>query len=132
MYCANDSLVFPSEPKILTGNAEGVLTRTGKNIWSPTTLSKMIRNPAYKGMAAYGKKYGKKQRKRLRPRKGPPEQPKKNYWGYVTSKDKWIYIAVPPIVSEDIFEMVQKQLIIGKTDDLIITIRGSESAPIED
>ena len=34
---------------------EGVRTRTGLTEWDPSTICEMLRNPAYKGTAAYGK-----------------------------------------------------------------------------
>lgn len=90
---------------------KGILTRGGTDVWSPTTISKMLRNPAYKGMAAYGKTYGKRQRTRLRPRGGgAAEQPRRIYWRQEAPKENWIYIAVPAIGPKDLFEIVQEQV----------------------
>jgi len=82
----------------------GIITRSGADVWSPGTISKMLRNPAYKGLAAYGKTYGKKQRTRLRPRWGAADQPRRIYWSHEASKENWIYIPVPAIIPEELFE----------------------------
>jgi len=57
---------------------EGVRTRTGLTEWDPSTICEMLRNPAYKGTAAYGKtRAGPYKPKRIRPLRGQAEIPKK-------------------------------------------------------
>ena len=91
-------------------NQSGISTRHQKLLWDRKTIVDILKNPAYKGMAAYGKtKIGEK-RSRLRVIKGSSEQPKRVYSVYKQPKDQWITIPVPQIVEEDLFDAVQIQL----------------------
>jgi site-specific DNA recombinase len=89
---------------------EQVLTRTGKPTWDRTTVWGMLKNPAYKGMAAYGKTRVGPLRPRLKAQRGHPQQPRRAYSSYTVPTDQWISIPVPPLVEEDLFEIVQEQL----------------------
>jgi len=91
-----------------------VVTRTGKNFWDRTTVWGILKNPAYKGKAAYGKTRTGPMRPRLRTQRGDPEQPRRAYSSYNVPTDQWHYIPVPAIVSEDLFDVVQEQLIENK------------------
>ena len=91
-----------------------VVTRTGKNFWDRTTVWGILKNPAYKGKAAYGKTRTGPMRPRLRTLRGDPEQPRRAYSSYNVPTDQWHYIPVPAIVSEDLFDVVQEQLIENK------------------
>src|SRR6516165_1729462 len=56
---------------------EGILSPTGKAIWTPTTIGAVLRNTAYIGSATYGKTRNQPfKRKRLRPQRGKPEHPR--------------------------------------------------------
>jgi len=70
----------------------------------------MLKNPAYKGRAAFGKTRIGARRAALRPQRGGCEQPRRAYSSYEVSKDQWTYIPVPAIVSEELFEAVQETL----------------------
>jgi site-specific DNA recombinase len=79
----------------------------------------MLRNPTYKGMAAFGRtKVGPRLAstrlidRRLREETGG--QPKNNWSKYKTDKEDWIYIPVPAILDEALFDAVQEQLIENK------------------
>jgi len=89
---------------------QGVRTRTGKFYWDRTTIWGMLKNPAYKGMAAFGKTRAGKLRPRLRVQRGASEQPRKAYSTYDVPSDQWLHIPVPAIVSEELFAAVQEQL----------------------
>jgi len=89
---------------------EAVPTATGKYWWDRTTIWGILKNPAYKGTAAYGKTRIGPKRPQLRPQRGDPEHPRRNYSTYNVSSDKWIYIPVPAIVSSSLFDVVQEQL----------------------
>ena len=57
---------------------DGVPTRTGKSAWDRTTVWLILKNPAYKGTAAFGKtRSGEFKPQRLRPQRGRPEQPRR-------------------------------------------------------
>ena len=85
-------------------------TRTGKTTWDRTTVWGILKNPAYKGQAAFGKtKVGPMQPK-LRPQRGDPAQPRRAVSTRDVPEEQWLYIPVPPLVSEALFETVQTQL----------------------
>ncbi|WP_341811287.1 recombinase family protein [Wolbachia endosymbiont (group A) of Oxytorus armatus] len=91
-------------------SAMSIMTRTGKEYWDRAVVLSMLKNSAYKGQAAFGKtRFGVKL-KHIRPKKNSCEHPKDNYSTYPVPKEDWIYIKVPSIVSEDLFEIVQEQL----------------------
>ncbi|AGA26388.1 recombinase family protein [Singulisphaera acidiphila] len=90
---------------------EGVTTRTGKSAWDRSTVWLILKNPAYKGTAAYGKtRSGPPKRLRLRPQRGRPEHPRRPASRVDTSLEDQILIDVPGLVSEDLFGAVQDQL----------------------
>jgi site-specific DNA recombinase len=89
----------------------GVPTRTGKAVWDRSSVWGMLRNTAYRGQAAFGKtktleRHGKPTRttrargERHGRRPARADQP----------ADKWTLIAVPPIVSDETFELAQARL----------------------
>jgi site-specific DNA recombinase len=88
----------------------GIRTRTGKTTWDRTTVWGMLKNPAYKGEAAFGKTRIDSRKPLLRTQRGKPEHPRRNYSIYAVAEDDWISIPVPPIVSEALFTAVQEQL----------------------
>jgi len=92
----------------LTG--QGVLTRTGKTWWDRTTVWGILKNPAYKGEAAFGKTRNGPLRPRIRSQRGAQSVPRRPYSTYGVPAEEWISIAVPPIVSAALFETVQEQL----------------------
>jgi site-specific DNA recombinase len=89
---------------------QGTITRTGKLLWEPATLVGMLKNPAYKGMAALDKTRGVDRRPRLRPRRGQSEFPRRNSCARDTAPEEQIPIPVPAIVDEEIFAAAQEQL----------------------
>jgi site-specific DNA recombinase len=90
---------------------DGVPTRTGKSAWDRSVIWSYLKNPAYKGTAAFGKtRAGALKRQRLRPQRGRPEQPKRPASRVDTSSAAQTFIAVPGLVSEELFGAVQAQL----------------------
>ena len=90
---------------------DGVPTRTGKPAWDRATVWLILKNPAYKGTAAFGKtRSGEFKPRRLRPQRGRPEQPRRPVSRVDTSSADQILIEVPGLVSEDLFGAVQAQL----------------------
>lgn len=88
----------------------GFLTQSGKTVWDRTTVWGMLKNPAYKGAAAFGKTQVRSRRHRLVPVRGASPQPKRDYSTYSVDTDEWISVPVPAIVDENLFEAVQQQL----------------------
>lgn len=91
-------------------NAEKIPTRSQKARWNATTLWTMLRNPAYQGLAAYGKtEHGPPQRiTRISRQQGitTPRWPSKR----ARPSEEWIRIPVPPLVSPETFELAQERL----------------------
>jgi site-specific DNA recombinase len=88
----------------------GVCTQTGKQAWDRATVWGMLKNPAYKGMAAFGKTATGQMRQRPRPLRGQSPQPRRPCSTYPVAKEEWISIPVPALVDEALFESVQQQL----------------------
>jgi site-specific DNA recombinase len=91
-------------------SGQGVLTRTGKTWWDRTTVWGILKNPAYKGEAAFGKTKTGPLRPRIRSQRGTQAVPRRPYSTYDVPEAEWISIAVPPIVSAELFDVVQEQL----------------------
>src|SRR5215471_16932414 len=90
---------------------DGVPTRTGKSAWDRSVVWLILKNPAYKGTAAFGKtRSGPLKPRRLRPQRGRPEQPRRPVSRVDTSSEDQIFIEVPRLVSEELFGAVQAQL----------------------
>ncbi|MHC4215771.1 MAG: recombinase family protein [Planctomycetota bacterium] len=89
---------------------QGIPTKTGKAYWDRTTVWGVLKNPAYKGMAAYGKTRTGPMKPRLRTQRGDPDQPRRPHSTSAVPIDQWHYIPVPAIVSEALFDSVQEQL----------------------
>lgn len=85
-------------------------TRTGKTTWDRTTVWGILKNPAYQGTAAFGKPKTGPMRPKLRPQRGDPAQPRRPGSTQEVDQKDWIYIPVPALVSEALFEIVQAQL----------------------
>jgi site-specific DNA recombinase len=90
-------------------NDAGVPTRTGKGVWSRSSIAAMVRNPAYKGAAAYGKTRVGPRLPRLRPPRGKAD-PGLPTSVYRTAPEEQEPIPVPALVSADLFAAVAEQL----------------------
>jgi site-specific DNA recombinase len=83
---------------------------TKQAYWGKSTVCAILKNPTYKGLAAFGKcKIGNKIN-RVRPAKNSCEQPKNHYSKSISPKENWIYIPVPALIDEALFDAVQEQL----------------------
>ena len=87
-----------------------ITTRSGGRVWEPATVRGILRNPAYCGQAAYGKTGIGERRPRLRPQRGRPEVPRRPGVGYPRPVQEWIPVAVPPLISAELFEAAAEQL----------------------
>ncbi len=91
-------------------NAAREQTRTGKTVWGRVTIWGILKNPAYKGEAAFGKTAVEPLRPRLRAQRGCSLQPKKAYSTHDVAPEQWLSIPVPPLVDAALFEAVAEQL----------------------
>jgi site-specific DNA recombinase len=89
---------------------QGIKTRKGKEWWDRATIWGMLKNPAYKGAAGFGKTRIGERKPQLRPQRGQAEQPRKAYSVYATTVEEQEIIPVPALVSEELFEAVAAQL----------------------
>ena len=90
--------------------AQAIPTAKGRGMWDRTHVWAMLRNPAYKGTAAFGKTRIGPMRKRLNPGRGNSEQPRRAYSVYDVPSEEWHLVSVPAIVSPELFEAAQEQL----------------------
>jgi site-specific DNA recombinase len=88
----------------------GIQTQKGKEYWDHKTIWGMLKNPAYKGEAAFGKTQWKPISSRLRAPRGIPEISRRGSAGNDAPKVEWITIPVPGLVDLAVFEAVQEQL----------------------
>jgi site-specific DNA recombinase len=86
------------------------LTRTGRTQWDRSMVWAILKNPAYMGVAAFGKTRMGEMRPRLREQRGRNPQPRRPYSHYDVPPEEWISIPVPVIVEPDLFAAVQEQL----------------------
>jgi len=87
-----------------------IVTKQKKTYWDRGTLWYMLKNPAYKGQAAFGRRKTGARLPCIRPRRDSQEQPQQNYSRYAVEKENWIHIPVPAIIDENLFDVVQEQL----------------------
>lgn len=92
-------------------DAERIPTRTGKLHWDRTTVWGMLKNPAYKGQAAFGKTETAARGILLRPLRNRPACGRS---AKSSNRDRppeqWIHVPVPALVSKEIFDAAQEQL----------------------
>ena len=68
------------------------------------------KNPAYKGTAAFGKTRTGPLRPRLRAQRNGSLQPRRAVSDYRVPREEWVFIPVPPLIEEALYEAVQDQL----------------------
>ena len=88
----------------------GTVSREGLDYWNSSTVWYMLKNPAYKGHACYGKTASvepqlENRRSRLR-----LVGARSRHSSRRAPQEKWISIQVPAIVPESLFEAAQEQL----------------------
>ncbi len=91
-------------------NAHAIATRKGKSKWERSTVWAMLRNPAYKGTACFGKTERAERQKVTRPlRQRGGFSPRCNS-NRGRPRAEWIEIAVPVIVREEVFALAHERL----------------------
>jgi len=107
--------LFTEESMSLRGitkhlNRRGISTRTGQSRWDRSVIEGMLKNPAYKGIACYGKTELTKRQRVTRPlrQKGGFSPRCSSHRDRL--REEWIEIPVPAIVSDEIFEQAQEFL----------------------
>ncbi len=90
--------------------AQGIRTRTGKERWDRSVIWAMLRNPAYKGTACYGKTEQVERKKITRPLRLKGGYSPRSSANRERTKEDWIEISVPPLISNETFALAQELL----------------------
>ena len=91
-------------------NERRIATRTGKGRWERSTVWGMLRNPAYRGTACYGKTEQRLRQRVTRPVRQRKALPSRDVGGHERPRPEWIEIPVPALVSEEMLALAQEQL----------------------
>jgi len=90
---------------------QGIPTRTGKAVWDRSTVWGMLRNPGYRGQAAYGKtKVADRHGKPTRPTRARGERRGRRQVRVDEPVDQWMFIAVPALVTDEQFALAEERL----------------------
>jgi len=93
-------------------NELAVPTRKEQTCWERSTIWAMLRNPAYRGMACFGKTQEAPRQRRssraVRMSSRPPRRGARTQ--HETPSDQWIRIPVPALVDEQTFDLAQERL----------------------
>src|SRR5664279_1926776 len=91
-------------------NAGKVPTRKRISKWERSTVWAMLRNPAYTGTACYGKTERAERQRITKPLRARGGYTSRNVCSKEKPREEWIGIPVPPIVTQEIFGIVQERL----------------------
>ena len=91
-------------------NQRQIPTRRGDTRWERSTVWAMLRNPAYRGRACYGKTELRPRQRITRPLRQRNRMPSRDSANHERPRQDWIEIPVPALVSEETFELAQEQL----------------------
>jgi site-specific DNA recombinase len=103
-------------------NDHQIPTRKRKSLWERSTVWGMLRNPAYKGTACFGKTKTVERKKITRPLRKRGGFSPRNSAHQECPKEQWLKIPVPALVSDDLFELAQERLEYNKRYSLRRTI----------
>ena len=91
-------------------NEQAIPTCKRRGRWERSTVWGMLRNPAYKGQACFGKTTMAPRQRITRPIRLRGGIAPRNSASHERAREDWIPIAVPPIVSDDTFALAQERL----------------------
>ena len=106
-------------------NEQGVPTRKRVSRWCRSMVWAILRNPAYKGTACFGKTEIRPRQRVTRPLRMRGGVTDRNSANHERPRKEWIEIPVPAIVSEETFALAQELLTANKTHAPRRTIRPS-------
>ena len=90
---------------------QAIPTRTGKAVWDRSTVWAMLRNPAYRGQAAFGKtKMSEHHGKATRTTRARGERHGRRPAREDQPAETWTLIPVPALVTDEQFELAQAHL----------------------
>ena len=91
-------------------NEGQIPTRTETTRWERSTVWGLLRNPAYRGRACYGKTELRPRQRITRPLRQRNGLASRDSANHERPRQDWIEIAVPALVSEETFALAQEQL----------------------
>src|SRR5229473_4918627 len=91
-------------------NAQGIPTRKASARWERSTVWAVLRNPAYRGVACFGKTRVSSRTRVIRPQRRRGVTTPSMTAGHERPREEWIEIPVPALVSEDSFARAQELL----------------------
>ena len=91
-------------------NAEGIPTRKVSARWERSTVWAVLRNPAYRGVACFGKTRASARTRVMRPQRRRGVTALTMTEGHERPREEWIEIPVPALVSEESFARAQELL----------------------
>ena|SRR5215831_6654550 len=95
-------------------NEQDTPTRTGTTRWERSTVWAMLRNPAYRGRACFGKTEIRPRQRITKPLRQRNGVCSRNSANHEKPRQEWIEIPVPALVSEETFALAQEQLLQNK------------------
>ena len=84
--------------------------RDGKTTWDRSVVWGMLKNPAYKGTAGFGKTRVGALKRPLRAQRGRSLQSRQPHAIEEVPREEWIFVPVPAIIESALYEAVQEQL----------------------
>src|SRR5271165_1102414 len=96
-------------------NEQRIPTRKQTGRWERSTVWAMLRNPAYKGAAGFGKTQTVPRQRITRPLRLRGGIASRDSAHHERPQDEWIAIPVPPIIDEQTFALAQERLEANKT-----------------
>jgi site-specific DNA recombinase len=91
-------------------NAEGIPTRRRSARWERSVVWAMLRNPAYRGLAGFGKTCASARTRVMRWQRRRGSTTPSMTVGHERPRQEWIEIPVPPLVTEESFARAQELL----------------------
>jgi site-specific DNA recombinase len=91
-------------------NAQGIPTRKASARWERSTVWAVLRNPAYRGVACFGKTRASSRTRLIRPQRRRGVTTPSMTAGHERPREEWIEIPVPALVSQDRFVRAQELL----------------------
>jgi site-specific DNA recombinase len=91
-------------------NAESIPTRKASARWERSTVWAVLRNPAYRGAACFGKTRASARTRVMRPQRRRGGMMPSTTASHERPREEWIEIPVPALVTEDRFARAQELL----------------------
>src|SRR5712691_6811934 len=91
-------------------NEQQIQTRSGKGLWERSTVWGLLRNPADRGSACFGKTEVCARQRITRPLRQKGGYSRRSSSSKEKERSQWIEIAVPALVSKETFALAQERL----------------------